>query len=47
MSKPYTVDELVTAIWEDNYEHFSFMSERGFDCDCWIHNAMNFIEGYM
>jgi len=35
--KPYTIDELVTSIYEDNLEHFEQSTE---DCDCIIHQAM-------
>ena len=46
--KPYTIDELVTAIYEDNYSHIEFMENmNGGDCDCNIHQAMNLIESYM
>jgi hypothetical protein len=45
--KPYTIDELVTAIYEDNYSHIEFMENmNGGDCDCNIHNAMNLIVKY-
>ena len=45
--KPYTIDELVTAIYEDNYSHIEFMENmNGGDCDCLIHNAMNLIVEY-
>ena len=33
--KPYTIAELVEAIYEDNYSHFDFMENMGGDqCDC-------------
>ena len=39
--KPYTIDELVTAIYEDNYSHFDFMDNMGGeDCDCTLHQCM-------
>ena len=45
--KPYTIDELVTAIYEDNYSHIEFMENmNGGDCDCNIHSAMNLIQEY-
>lgn len=46
--KPGSIDELVTAIYEDNYDHFDFMeSMNGGDCDCNLHSTMKTIEGYM
>jgi hypothetical protein len=46
--KPGSVDELVTAIYEDNYSHFEFMENmNGGDCDCHLHNTMRLIESYM
>ena len=45
--KPYTIDELVTTIYEDNYSHIEFMENmNGGDCDCHIHTAMNLIMKY-
>lgn len=45
--KPYTISEIVTRIYEDNYSHFDFMDNmNGGDCDCNLHNAMNIIEKY-
>lgn len=41
--KPYTVDELVTAIYEENYSHFEFMSNMGGDCDCALCTTMQTI----
>ena len=46
-TKPYTIDELVTAIYEDNYSHFEFMENmNGGDCDCHLHQAMTTIVKY-
>jgi len=43
-----SLDELITAIYEDNYSHIDFMENmNGGDCDCNIHNTMMIIEGYM
>jgi hypothetical protein len=45
--KPYTIDELLTAIYEDNYSHIEFMENmNGGDCDCIIHNTLNMIVAY-
>lgn len=45
--KPYTIDELVTTIYEDNYSHFEFMENmNGGDCDCLLHSAMTLIVRY-
>jgi hypothetical protein len=45
--KPYTIDELVTEIYEDNLSHFEFMENmNGGDCDCNLHYAMNLIVRY-
>ena len=46
--KPGSIDELVTAIYEDNYDHFDFMENmNGGDCDCSLHVTMNTITKYM
>ena len=48
IDKPYTIDELITNIYEDNFSHLEFMDNmNGGDCDCNIHQAMNLIESYM
>ena len=45
--KPYTIDELVTTIYEDNYSHIDFMDNMGGeDCDCHIHTTLNTILKY-
>ena len=41
--KPYTIDELVTTIYEENLDHFDNASD---DCDCYLHNTMNTIMKY-
>ncbi len=48
IDKPYTIDELITNIYEDNFSHLEFMENmNGGDCDCNIHQAMDLIESYM
>ena len=48
LTKPYSVDELITTIYEDNYSHIDFIDNmNGGDCDCNIHNAMAVIERYI
>lgn len=45
--KPGSIDELVTAIYEDNYSHFEFMENmNGGDCDCYLHMTMETIIKY-
>ena len=45
---PVTVDELIMQIYEDNFSHFDFMENmNGGDCDCFLHQAINFIYGYV
>lgn len=47
-SKPYTIDELVTTIYEDNLSHFEYMENmNGGDCDCNLHQTMETIYTYM
>jgi len=41
--KPYTIDELVTLIYEDNLEHFEQATE---DCDCHIHTTIRTVVKY-
>jgi hypothetical protein len=45
--KPYTIDELVTMIYEQNQIHFDFDEDlTGGKCDCALHNTMNTIMFY-
>ena len=45
--KPYTIDELVTEIYEDNLNHFEFMENMNSgDCDCYLHVTMTTILKY-
>lgn len=45
--KLYTIDELVTAIYEDNLEHFEYEENmRADDCDCHIHTTIKTIVQY-
>ena len=46
-TKPYTIDELVTMIYEDNLNHFEFNENMGGeDCDCHLHITLNTIVKY-
>jgi hypothetical protein len=43
----YSINELVTAIYEDNFSHLDFMENMASgDCDCNIHNVLNTIALY-
>jgi len=45
--KPYTIDELVTLIYEENLGHFEYMENmNGGDCDCNLHQTMKTIVDY-
>ena len=45
--KPYTIQELVNEIYEDNLSHLEFIENRnGGDCDCNLHNTMTTIVKY-
>ena len=45
--KPYTIDELVTTIYEDNLNHSEFMENmNGGDCDCELHHTMEVVLRY-
>lgn len=47
ITKTYTSDELINAIYEDNLSHFEFMENmNGGDCDCRLHLTINTIVQY-
>ena len=39
-------DKVINKIYEDNYSHLDFMDNMGGDCDCNIHNVLNFLHEY-
>lgn len=41
--KLYTIDELVTGIYEDNLDHFETASD---ECDCHLHITLTTIVKY-
>lgn len=44
----YTVDELVTTIYEDNLSHLEFMDNMASgDCDCNVHVTLNTLAPYL
>lgn len=45
-TKPYTVENLIADIYEDNFSHFDFMENMGGDCDCTLHQCMWLIANY-
>jgi hypothetical protein len=46
--KPYTIDELLTTIYEDNFSHFELIENmNGGDCDCFLHQAMALVVSYV
>jgi len=45
MSRLYTIDELVTEIYEDNLSHFDDRDTSD-DCDCNIHTTIRTIVKY-
>ena len=48
MNKLYSIDELVTDIYEKNLSHFEFMENmNGGDCDCNLHITMDTIYHHM
>ena len=39
-------DKVINTIYEDNYSHLDFMDNMGGDCDCIIHNVLNYLREY-
>ena len=44
--KPYTINELLDLLWEDNKEHFEDISVWT-DCDCINHSTLKIIMSYI
>jgi len=48
IKEPYTVQELIDKIYEDNFSHLDFMDNMGGeDCDCRIHITLNTMMEYL
>ena len=46
-TKLYSIDELITTIYEDNYSHIDFMENmNGGDCDCALHSFFQIVQAY-
>jgi hypothetical protein len=46
-SKPYTIEDLSQAIYQDNLEHFEYMSVMyAGDCDCRLCSTLGVIQEY-
>ena len=46
-TKPYTIDELMQKIYDENFSHFDFMDNmNGGECDCKLHIAMDLMYEY-
>jgi len=43
---PYTISELCTEIWENNIEHFEYVSKNKKDCACRLCVAFGVIYEY-
>ena len=46
MTKTEIFNEVINTIYEDNFGHVDFMDNMGGDCDCNIHNVLNFLHEY-
>jgi hypothetical protein len=46
--KPYTIDELLTTMFEDNLEHYQYMDVMAAgDCDCRLCTTFGVIQEYI
>jgi len=44
MARIDTIEQLLTKLNEDNYDHIEFVENmNGGDCDCPLHTVMNFL----
>jgi hypothetical protein len=39
-------DKVINTIYQDNFSHVDFMDNMGGDCDCIIHNVLNYLHEY-
>lgn len=46
MTETELFNKVINVIYEDNYSHLDFMDNMGGDCDCQIHNVLNFLLDY-
>lgn len=44
ITNPYTVDDLIRHLYEQDTAHFDFIEDMsGGDCDCVLHKSMDFL----
>ena len=46
MTETELFNNVINIIYEDNFGHLDFMDNMGGDCDCQIHNVLNFLHDY-
>jgi hypothetical protein len=46
MTKTEVFNEVINTIYQDNFGHVDFMDNMGGDCDCNIHNVLNYLHEY-
>jgi hypothetical protein len=46
MTETELFNNVINIIYEDNFSHVDFMDNMGGDCDCQIHNVLNFLHDY-
>ena len=39
-------NKVINTIYDDNFSHLDFMDNMGGDCDCIIHNVLNYLHEY-
>lgn len=39
-------NNVINIIYQDNFGHLDFMDNMGGDCDCIIHNVLNYLHDY-
>jgi hypothetical protein len=46
MTNVEVFNKVINLIYEDNYSHLDFMDNMGGDCDCIVHNVLNYLHEY-
>ena len=46
MTQTEIFNQVIQTIYDDNFSHVDFMDNMGGDCDCNIHNTLQFLSEY-
>ena len=46
MTQTEIFNQVIQTIYDENFSHVDFMDNMGGDCDCIIHNVLNYLHEF-